>query len=343
MQFSQTLQTLKFRAQNLANKIRLATKPKPFAQSAVAAALTVIALFLLLMWWWGRTPSFFDPSTLAQSQADSQQHQLVPGYVSTVTLKQLAETLLNKPGGYLRNDVLPPSVWMDNMPAWEFGVLTHIRDFSSAMQRDFSRSQPQFEDDPDLKQAAQRFAFDSNSWMFPSSEREYRRAIKALESYQSRLGSHDQDVASFTISAEALDSWLNTVTERLQDRLEKLSASHRQLQKAISQDHTPRYQIDNAFFETRGQLWALKHLLQAVQFDFAEVLSSDANALLSQMVIELDVSLRSLRSPIILNRHGFGLFTNHSLTLAFFIQRQLDHLAQLRQQLDSHLTTNSID
>ena len=334
MLFSQTLQTLKFRAQDLASKIQLPTNPKSLTQSAVAAGLTVLALFLLLMWWWSRTPSSFEPVRLAQSQADSQQHQMVPGYVSTVTLKQLGETLLNKSGGYLRNDVLPPSVWMDNMPSWEFGVLTHIRDFSSAMQRDFSRSLPQFEDEPDLKQAAERFAFDSNSWMFPSSERQYRRAISALESYQSRLGTQDEDVAGFTITAEALDSWLNTVTERLQDRLEKLSASHRPLQRAISQPHTPRYQLDNVFFETRGQLWALKHLLEAVQVDFAEVLSSNANELLSQMVIELEVSLRSLCSPIILNRHGFGLLANHSLTLAFFIQRQLDQLAQLRQQLN---------
>ncbi len=334
MLFSQTLQTLKFRAQDLASKIQLPTNPKSLTQSAVAAGLTVLALFLLLMWWWSRTPSSFEPVRLAQSQADSQQHQMVPGYVSTVTLKQLGETLLNKSGGYLRNDVLPPSVWMDNMPSWEFGVLTHIRDFSSAMQRDFSRSLPQFEDEPDLKQAAEHFAFDSNSWMFPSSERQYRRAISALESYQSRLGTQDEDVAGFTITAEALDSWLNTVTERLQDRLEKLSASHRPLQRAISQPHTPRYQLDNVFFETRGQLWALKHLLEAAQVDFAEVLSSNANELLSQMVIELELSLRSMGSPIILNRHGLGLFANHSLTLAFFVQRQLDHLAQLRQQLN---------
>lgn len=333
MQFSQTLQSLKFRAQELAGKIRLPADPKSLTKSFAAAGLTFLLLILLLMWWWSRTPSLFDPVMLAQSQADSHKHEMVPGYVSTVTLRQLGEILLNKSGGYLRNDVLPPSVWMDNMPSWEFGVLMQIRDFSSAMQRDFSRSQPQFEDDPDLKQAAERFAFDSNSWMFPSSEREYRRAIRSLESYQSRLGTQDEDVASFTITAEALDSWLNSVTERLQNRLDKLSASHRPLQKAISQDHTPRYQIDNVFFETRGQLWALKHLLEAVQVDFAEVLSSNANELLSKMVMELEVSLRSLCSPIILNRHGFGLFANHSLTLAFFVQRLQTDLGLLRQEL----------
>ncbi|WP_430008904.1 DUF2333 family protein [Methylophaga lonarensis] len=333
MQISQSLQTFKFRAQQLFNKIRLPADPKSLAKPLAAAGLTFLLLILLFMWWWSRIPSLFDPAMIAQTQADTYQHEMVPGYVSTVTLKQLGETLLNKSGGYLRNDVLPPSVWMDNMPSWEFGVLTQIRDFTSAMQQDFSRSLPQFEDDPDLKQAAERFAFDSNSWMFPSSEREYRRAIRSLASYQSRLGTQDEDVASFTITTQALDSWLNTVTERLQDRLEKLSASHRPLQKAINQEHTPRYQIDNVFFETRGQLWALKHLLEAVQVDFAEVLSSNANELLSQMVMELEVSLRSLCSPIILNRHGFGLLANHSLTLAFFVQRLQTDLALLRQEL----------
>ena len=39
------------------------------------------------------------------------------------TLKTVAGTLLNKPGGYLSNDRFPPGVLLDNIPSWEYGVL----------------------------------------------------------------------------------------------------------------------------------------------------------------------------------------------------------------------------
>ncbi|MEI8649786.1 DUF2333 family protein [Paraglaciecola sp. Hal342] len=43
-------------------------------------------------------------------------------------LTTVTETLLNKSGGYLSNDVMPPGLFMDNMPSWEFGALEMSRD-----------------------------------------------------------------------------------------------------------------------------------------------------------------------------------------------------------------------
>ena len=63
------------------------------------------------------------------------------------------DVLLNKRGGYLSNDILPPWVFLDNVPNWEFGVLTQVRDLSRAMRNDFSRSQTQSTEDPDLMEA----------------------------------------------------------------------------------------------------------------------------------------------------------------------------------------------
>ena len=53
---------------------------------------------------------------------------MVVGSVMTETLIRLAETLLDKPGGYLSNDRLPPGVLLDNMPNFEFGALVQVRD-----------------------------------------------------------------------------------------------------------------------------------------------------------------------------------------------------------------------
>ena len=77
------------------------------------------------------------------------------------TLIQVAETLLDKRGGYLSNDRLPPGVLMDNMPNWEFGALVQIRDMAKALRNDFSRSQSQSAEDRDLTVAEPQFNFDT--------------------------------------------------------------------------------------------------------------------------------------------------------------------------------------
>ena len=53
------------------------------------------------------------------------------------------------------------------------------------------------------------------------------------------------------------------------------------------------------------------------EFDFAQVLD-DKNAKVSvrQIIRELEASLDPLRSPMVLNGGGFGLFANHSLVMA---------------------------
>ena len=59
---------------------------------------------------------------------------MVAGTVTTRTLSRVAGTLLDKRGGYLSNDKLPPGMLMDNVPNWEFGVLVQVRDLSKALR-----------------------------------------------------------------------------------------------------------------------------------------------------------------------------------------------------------------
>mgnify|MGYP000405526677 CR=1 FL=1 len=82
--------------------------------------------------------------------------------------------LLDKPGGYLSDDLAPPGLWLDNMPAWEYGVLVQVRDMSRALRKDFARSQSQSTEDTRLIKAEQRFNFDNKSWALPATEVEYR-------------------------------------------------------------------------------------------------------------------------------------------------------------------------
>ncbi|MBE0439746.1 MAG: DUF2333 family protein [Gammaproteobacteria bacterium] len=313
-------------------------------------AIIIVAL-LVIMLWWDRTPNAFNPFEVATEMSNARQQTVVTGYTSTATLITLSNALLHKPGGYLSNDVMPPSIWMDNVPNWEFGVLVQIRDFSRSLRNDISRSQSQSLEDPDLSIAEPQFNFNSESWLFPPTEREYQKGVKALESYLTRLSNPDNDDAQFYARADNLAAWLAIVEKRLGSLSQRLSASVGQIR--INTDlagdpnanqstptpaevvtKTPWTQIDDVFYEARGSAWALIHLLKAVEHDFADILQKK-NALISlrQIIRELEASQESVWSPIILNGSGFGLLANHSLVMASYVSRANAAIIDLRSLL----------
>mgnify|MGYP004706674675 CR=1 FL=1 len=56
---------------------------------------------LLVGWYWSQEPEQFSVQQRAEAAAQARGHKLVNGYTTVETLKQVAGTLLDKPGGYL--------------------------------------------------------------------------------------------------------------------------------------------------------------------------------------------------------------------------------------------------
>ncbi|PCH65857.1 MAG: hypothetical protein COC04_00845 [Gammaproteobacteria bacterium] len=351
MEFNRLTQGIRDFSWNIIDNFNNPSTRRQALRIASISLSIIILFFVILMLWWDKAPNEFNPVQTAQQIATSKQHKFVTGYTSTVTLITLTDNLLNKSGGYLSNDVMPPSIWMDNIPNWEFGVLVQIRDFSRALRNDISRSQSQSLEDPDLAIAEPQFNFNSESWLFPPTESEYQKGIKALESYLTRLSSSEQDSSQFYARADNLADWLAIVEKRLGSLSQRLSASVGQTRintdlagdpAAIQSTpapaeiiiKTPWAQIDDVFYESRGTSWALIHLLKAVEYDFADILQKK-NALISlrQIIRELEATQESVWSPMILNGSGFGLVANHSLVMASYISRANAAIIDLRSLL----------
>lgn len=319
-----------------------------------ATALGIVLLGLILWawgWWISREPPHFDVRTRAETAAAAEGVTPVPGFVLTTTLIEVVRTLLEKPGGYLSNDVTPPGVWLDNMPNWEFGVLVQLRDLAQALRNEMSRSQSQSQADPDLEVAEPQFNFDSESWLFPATESEYRKGIRALERYRRRLADPQRPEAQFFARADNLAEYLKRVEVRLGALSQRLAASvgQRRVNTDLAGDpsarqatptpreqvvKTPWLEIDDVFYEARGATWALLHFMQAIRIDFASVLDDkNAAASLEQIIRELEGAQRPLCSPVVLNGSGYGLLANHSLTLASFISRANAAVIDLRRLL----------
>ncbi|MEM8661405.1 MAG: DUF2333 family protein, partial [Pseudomonadota bacterium] len=156
-----------------------------------STVILVIALYLLvcvlLGMYWSIAPPLFDVEKRAQEYAKEDGVEVVTGSVTTAALIGVMDTLMTKPGGYIHNDIFPPGIWLDNMPNWEYGALVQSRDLARALRENFSRSQSQSKEDVDLVMAEPRFNFDSNSWMLPASESQYREGINYVRRYFDRL------------------------------------------------------------------------------------------------------------------------------------------------------------
>ncbi|VXC51503.1 conserved hypothetical protein [Pseudomonas sp. 8AS] len=316
---------------------------------------SLLALYLLgallVGWYWSQEPALFPVQQQAQAAAEQAQRKLVSGYTTVETLKQVSGTLLGKPGGYLSNDIAPPGLWLDNMPAWEYGVLVQVRDLSRALRKDFARSQSQSTEDPDLAKAEPRFNFDNKSWALPASESEYVEGIKSLDRYLARLADPGQPNAQFYTRADNLNNWLGDVATRLGSLSQRLSASVGRVRlntdlsgaapaegeaPSVSEEEvkTPWMQIDNVFYEARGQAWALSHLLRAIEVDFADVLAKkNATVSVRQIIRELEAAQEPLWSPMVLNGSGYGVLANHSLVMANYISRANAAIIDLRTLL----------
>ena len=327
-----------------------------FSQNLLRGTFITIAVLLVLFsslaFYWDHEPDMFDVRQVTEQQISKLQTSGVTGSTTVATMITMADVLLYKRGGYLHNDIILPSVLMDNVPNWEFGVLVQIRDMARTLRNNLSRSQSQSTEDADLVKAEGQFYFDNDSWVLPETESEYQKGTDALEQYMFRLGDQQQQSAQFYARADNLRTWLSEVETRLGSLSQRLSASvgKRQLDTSLAGDvaatqstysateqevKTAWTELDDVFYEARGTTWALLHLLRAVEVDFHDVLQKK-NALISmqQIIRELEPTQDALWSPVILNGSGFGTLANHSLVMGSHISRANAAIIDLRRLLE---------
>lgn len=305
--------------------------------------------------YWSLTPSQLNVSTAIKRQLSllkvPAQTPLAEGVATTSTLIAISETLLDKSGGYITNDFSFPGLWLDNMPHWELGVISQVRETTQMLRSSLSQSNLNHELDIDLQKAEVRFNFLNNSWGFPSTESQYRSGIEHLQQYNFRLLRGGSGGAQFHADAQHLNDYLAGVEQRLKILSQRLTASvgpsvntdaaavpakQSDAKKIVSALYTktPWWQIDDIFYEARGSSWALIALLQGVEIDFAGALKAkNAQNSFDQIIRELEPTQQTVFSPMILNGDGFGFVANHSLTMASYLARAQAAISDCRRQL----------
>ena len=327
-------------------------REKGLLWSALVGIVTLLVFIALLGFYWNEEPELFDVRAVAVAYTQDEDSKMVVGSIYTSTLIKIADTLLHKRGGYLTNDVMPPGAWMDNMPNWEYGALVMLRDAAAALRNHFARSQSQSVENEDLAVAEPQFNYSNDSWIFPSTESEYEKGMAALQRYLRTVSEPGKQDIQFFARADNLRKYLEIAEKRLGSLSQRLSASVGQVRintdlandpAAVKATQTAEqvivktswFEIDDVFYESRGATWALLHILQAIEYDFENILSKkNARVSLRQIIRELKAAQEPTFSPVVFNGSGFGIFANYSLTMANYIARANAAIIDLRALLE---------
>jgi len=325
--------------------------------STLLLFVTLTIVLFIVGVYWSQEPVRQDVKQIALEMAEHNADRIVPGYTTTATEIYIVTTLLQKPGGYLSNDKFPPSSFfglfqlLDNIPNWEFGALIMARDTARILRNDFSRSQSQSLEQTDLAEAEPLLNFQNDSWLFPPSEREYQKAVKYLSNYLAQLSEPAQTKTQFFTRADNLNELLAVVEKRLGNLSQRLNASVEELRvntdlagdpeakqstrtPGLVISKTPWLKIDDVFYETRGYVWALSHILNAVEIDFEDVLKKkNAVASLKQVIRLLEQALVSPSSPVVLNGDPLGWVANYSKSMVSYISPANAAIIDLRNLL----------
>ncbi len=324
----------------------------PFRASLII--FTIIAINIALMLYWSSEPSsLLTKDVIKKYTTKNKVNSKKIGVALTSATIETLDVLLNKKGGYLSNDIMPPTVLMNNIPEWEFGVLRNLRDLSKIYRNNFSKSGSQAKENANLVNVENLLSIDSESWAFPSAEAEYGNAKEALEKYLAGIIDNKKQSSQFYARADNLKQYFSVVSVMLGSYSHNLSASigttiedtslagDRNASKTTktsktSIEKTTWSKVDNNFYQARGYAWALLQQLKAIEIDFDKVLEDkNAKAYIRQLINELERTQQKVWSPIILNGNGFGFVTNHSLIMSSYLSRANSTIIDLVHLLEN--------
>ena len=282
---------------------------------------------------------FFDPLAPYAPEGAAKP---VQGVVFTETLITLGDQLLT---AWLPNDKVYPTIWLDNPQNFQLGQLEVLRYSTRVLRDKLSRQRTTDKIDAHADRAFTDFSNNPHFWVFPSAESKYQSGIQALKDYRGGLKKRD---SHFYPRADNLIELLDQLTSLLGGENTRLSNAPRDWTERLSEETAgDRYtegetykkvevswwKIDDNFYHARGVAYALRHVLAAVNYDFAEILKlKRADELMTNILAEL--SLANFEPLMVLNGSRASIFANHSLSLMATLENVRQKLLNIQHMVE---------
>lgn len=220
-------------------------------------------------------------------------------------IKPMTYELEDRFWGWRPNDLVRIT---DNVNHFQLGVLEVTRRTAVMLAQRISRTGITAAFDPNLEKAMNWFMIKADRFWLPSAESKYRDGIEEWEAYRERLLKNE---AAFFNRADNLIPLL-TAYEDL------LGSCEENLVKVAEDDGSPvsYFSSDNYFYYTQGVISAMVTILEAVGYDFKEILTSRrADADLHHAISSCEHALH-ISPVVVFNSAPSSIFANHRANLA---------------------------
>lgn len=299
----------------------------------------------LVMWYeYDRAfPAFFDPRPPAPATGDAPAAEApAHGVVFSDTLIMISQRMLE---GWLPNDVIWPSILMDNPQNFQLGELEVVRYATRVLRDKLSRQRTTDKIDADADKAFTDFSNNPRAWIFPAAETKFGEGVASLQRYRQGLikgSSAFYPRADNLIELlDQLASLLGGVDTRLGNaprdwtvRLSEETAGDRYSEgEATSRVAVPWTQVDDNFYFARGVAYGLRQILVAVRWEFGDILRMKRSLeLLDNIIAEL--GLAQFEPLVVLNGSRGSIFANHSLSLMATLEDVRQKMSSLQHMLE---------
>lgn len=240
--------------------------------------------------------------------------------VNQMLIKQLYDN-------WLPNDLFWPTIFLDNMPNFQIGLLEVVRYNTRVLRDNLCRMRTTDKLDPMAEAAFTALSNDPYKWWFPSAESKWKLAHESLDKFSQNLVARK---SNFYPRADNLVELLNQYASLMGGVNTRLINAPRDVnitladegevrkndkdQKMVDID-IPWYQIDDNFYYAQGVAYGLYESFVAIRIDFIDVLK-DKNSL--KLVDKILEKLRRcyFEPLIVTNGKPESIFANHSLNLS---------------------------
>lgn len=246
--------------------------------------------------------------------------------------------------------------FFDNKMSFQLGALDTVRLMAIELQDSLGRVRGTSSIDTDLQGAQSRLRVNERAWVFnnpfdpqlatfqTSAEGSYRGAIGLYGKYNQRLASCD---ALFDARADNLFTVLNRLASDLGSMSERLAQRARGDQWSLTaHDFEPTtgdgndlgwfdMRADNLFNLAKGRMYALHGMIQAMRFDFQDVIRNRQLTDVWDRMEAHAAEAAALEPWIVSNGRADGTFTpDHLSVMAAHVLRVRANMVELRAILD---------
>jgi len=228
---------------------------------------------------------------------------------------------------WLPNDILWPTVLLDNMPNFQIGELEVVRYNVRVLRDNLSRMRTTDTLDPHAEEAFTAFSNNPYKWWFPSAESRWNLGHRNLESFYQNLLSGK---STFYPRADNLVELLNQYASLMGGVNTRLINAPSDIKKTLSIEERrkgapkgpklvdieiPWTKIDDNFYYAQGVAYALYASVKAIRIDFIDVLTDKNCVNLVDKILE-NLGRCDFEPLLIFNGDPDSIFANHSLNLS---------------------------